>query len=119
MQLNVLGPGSIAAEVRWFEASRTQVSRRTSRLEVTAEVVLQAQGNSNRVSLFDLSTHGYNAELVERASVGDRMSVKSEGLEVLEADVCWINGLRAGLRFKRPVHPVVLDLLLKRLGVIA
>jgi hypothetical protein len=61
-----------------------------------AVVGLGAQGrNSYRVSLFDLSTDGCKVELVERASAGDRMSVKFEGLEVLEVDVCWANGPRA------------------------
>jgi hypothetical protein len=119
--------------VRWFndgragldfaasiEASPPQIPRRSTRAQVTAEVGLRAQGrNSYRVSLFDLSTDGCKVELVERVNVGDRMSVKFEGLEVLEADVCWVNGPRAGLMFKNRVHPAVLDLLLKRLRVIA
>lgn len=133
VQLNVHGRGSIPAEVRWFndgragldftrsiEAGRTQVPRRTSRVQVTAEVGLRAQGrNSYRVSLYDLSTDGCSVELVERASVGDRMSVKFEALELLEADVCWVKGHRAGLMFKNRLHPAVLELLLERLGATA
>lgn len=132
VQLTVLGRGSMSAEVRWFndgragldfspsmDEGRKQVPRRTSRVQVTADVGLRAQGrNSYRVSLYDLSTDGCSVELVERANEGDRMSVKFEALELLEADVCWVKGHRAGLMFKNRLHPAVLDLLLKRLGAI-
>ena len=131
--LSVLGRGSISAEVRWFNdgragldfapsisASRKQVERRASRMDVSAEVSLRARGrNSYRVRVFDLSTDGCKVELVERPSVGDRMSIKFDGLEVLEANVCWVEGHKAGLMFENRMHPAVLDLLLRRMGATA
>ena len=42
--------------------------------------------------------------------------VKFEGLEALEAMVCWVDGFAAGLEFQRPVHPAVFDVLLQRLA---
>ena len=133
IKLTVLGRGSIPAEVRWFndgragldfspsiKGSRKQIPRRTSRVVVTAEIGLRSRGRNNyRVRVFDLSTDGCKVELVQRPSVGDRMSVKFEGLEMLEADVCWVEGHRAGLMFDNRIHPAVLDLLLRRLGAIA
>ena len=47
--------------------------------------------------------------------VGERMLIKLEGLEVLDSEVCWVHGFVAGLRFERPIHPAVFDLLVQRL----
>jgi hypothetical protein len=41
--------------------------------------------------------------------------IKFEGFEVLDAQVCWVEGFVAGLRFEKPFHPAVFDLLLARL----
>ncbi len=100
-------------------AGRKKVERRTSRVPVPGEVGLRSPGKSQfRVRVLDLSTDGCRVELVERPKVGDPMLVKFEGLEVLDAEVCWVEGHSAGLMFNNRVHPAVLDLLLKRLGAI-
>lgn len=41
--------------------------------------------------------------------------IKFEGIETVQAEVCWIDGFIVGLRFERPFHPAVFDLLLARL----
>lgn len=133
IKLTVLGRGSIPAKVKWYNdgragldfapsinAGRKQVARRTNRISVAAEIGLRSRGRkSYRVRVFDLSTDGCKVELVERPRVGERMSIKFEGLESLEADVCWVEGHRAGLMFQNRVHPAVLDLLVRRLRAIA
>jgi hypothetical protein len=43
------------------------------------------------------------------------MLLKLAGLEVLDAETCWVEGYVAGLRFEKPIHPAVFDLLLHRL----
>jgi len=131
--LSVLGRGSIPAEVRWYDegragldfepaiaASRKPVERRSLRVDVTAEIGLRALGrNSYRTTVQDLSTDGCKVEVIERPGVGDTMSVKFDGLEVMEADVAWLEGHVAGLLFKNRMHPAVLDLLLRRIGAVA
>lgn len=128
--LSILDRGSIPAEVRWFndgkagldfapaaKASRKPVERRTSRVPVPGEVGLRSPGRSQyRVRVLDLSTDGCKVELIELPSIGDPMLVKFDGLEVLEAEVCWVEGHLAGLMFNNRMHPAVLDLLLRRLG---
>ncbi|MGN6588834.1 MAG: PilZ domain-containing protein [Sphingomicrobium sp.] len=130
VQLAVLGRGSIPAEVRWFsdgragldftpsiKAGRKQVPRRTSRSEVAADANLRIRGrNSFRVRVFDLSSDGCRVELVELPKVKDSVSIKFDGLDVLDADVCWVERHQAGLMFENRIHPAVLDLLLARLG---
>jgi hypothetical protein len=129
VKLSVLGRGAIPAEVRWYadgkagldfepaKSTRKPVDRRTGRVEVQGEIGLRAPGRTQyRIRVLDLSTDGCKVELVERPSVGDKMLAKFDGLEVLDAEVCWVEGHVAGLMFDRPVHPAVLDLLLERLG---
>jgi hypothetical protein len=128
IQLSVHNRGAIPAEVRWYRSGkagldfepappRVPVERQATRVEVSAEVGLRSIGrNSFRVRVFDLSSQGCKVELVERPLVGDAMSVKFDGLDVLEATVAWVEGATAGLTFRNAIHPAVLDLLLQRMG---
>ncbi len=129
VKLTVLGRGSIPAEVRWYsggragldfnpaiEPTKTVVERRTDRAPINAKANLRALGRNNyQVQVLDLSTDGCKVELVERPSVGDHVSVKFDGLDTLEATVCWVEGHIAGVMFKNRLHPAVFDLLLRRL----
>jgi hypothetical protein len=54
--------------------------------------------------------------MIERPLVGERAVVRFAGIEPLEAEVRWVEGPNAGLRFERSFHPAVFDLLLARLG---
>jgi hypothetical protein len=130
VQLSALGRGPTPAEVRWcgdgkagldFEAplkgARKLVDRCAARTAVPGEVGLRAQGRTQyRVRVLDLSTDGCKVELVERPAEGERVLVKFDGLEPLESEVCWVEGFTAGLKFARPMHPAVFDLLVERLG---
>jgi hypothetical protein len=42
--------------------------------------------------------------------------VKLDGLESIEAIVCWVEESRLGLMFKAPLHPAVFDMLLVRMS---
>lgn len=131
VRLAVPGLGFIEAEVRWsengkaglvFAPSESQEEREikpraVERLLVDGEVLQRRQGQPNyRVRLFDVSTQGCMAEFVERPRVGDHVWIKFEGLESLEAEVCWAEGFKAGLKYANSIHPAVFDLLAKRFG---
>ena len=130
VKLSVRGRGAMCAIVRWcrdgkagldFEAAietpKQMVERTANRIEVEGEISLRAAGqHAYRVRVLDLSTDGCKAELVERPSVGDLMRVKFDGLETLEAEVCWVEEHVAGLKFDKHLHPAVLDLLIARLN---
>ena len=127
IQLSVHNRGAIPAEVRWYKNGKAgldfepappaaKIERAAARMEVSAEVGLRSIGrNSYRVRIYDLSTDGCKVELVERPAIGEAISVKFDGLDVLEARVAWVEGPMAGLAFKNRIHPAVLDLLLQRL----
>jgi len=130
IKLSVPGLGAIDAQVRWCKGSKFGLAfspapekpreirpRAAERLAVDAEVMQRRHGHPNyRVRLSDVSRTGCKADFVERPRVGDHVWIKFEGLESLDAEVCWAEGFHAGLKFVNPIHPAVFDLLAKRLG---
>lgn len=129
IQLALPGFGIIEAQVRWWKDGRGGLifapnegedgtepkARVAERLLVDAQVMQRRPGQPNyRVRLFDISRHGCKAEFVERPRVGDHVWIKFEGLESLEAEVCWADGFNAGLKYANPIHSAVFDLLTKR-----
>lgn len=130
IKLSVLRRGAIDAHVRWYSQGRAglvfdaeeaaenkQQQRRSGRTALAAEVSLRRLGhNSYRVKVTDLSPEGCKVDLVERPRIGEHMLLRFQGLEVLDAETCWVDGYVAGLRFEKPIHPAVFDLLLQRLS---
>jgi hypothetical protein len=134
LQLSVLRRGAIEARVRWcadgkaglvFESDEQPVEkrywpRRSERRSLTAEVAMRRLGKHTfRVQIFDASPDGCKIELVDKPRLEEHVLVKFDGLEALEAEVCWIEGSCAGMRFEKSIHPVVFDLLLERLAASA
>ena len=130
IKLSVLCRGVIDAHVRWCEKGRAGLTfepekstkkehwpRRNERISLAADVSLRRLGHSSyRVRVNDLSPDGCKVDLVEQPRLQEHVLVKFEGLEVLDAEVCWIDGYVAGLCFERPMHPAVFDLLVQRLN---
>jgi PilZ domain len=86
------------------------VARRSERVALNASVSLRRSGQLNyRVRIFDASLHGCRVEFVERPSLEEQLWVKFDGLQPLEAEVCWIDGFMAGVNFRQPIHPAVFD----------
>ncbi|MEO6581206.1 MAG: PilZ domain-containing protein [Sphingomicrobium sp.] len=97
--------------------SSSQTPRKSARVGLEAEVSLRRSGHTNyRANVHDVSQEGCKVEFVERPLLDEIVWVKFEGLEALEAMVCWIDGFAAGLEFQRPVHPAVFKILLERLA---
>ncbi len=130
LRLSVLRRGAIACEVRWYangkaglifepepESAPRQQPRKSERIAIDAEVAMRRIGNINyRVRLFDASPDGCKVELVERPRTAEHVLVKMPGIETLDAEVCWVEGFTAGLRFEKALHPAVFDLLVERLS---
>ena len=92
------------------------ITRKAVRTVLGAEVLLRRRGQiPYRVQIYDISVHGCKVEFVDRPKLDEIVWVKVEGLEALEATICWVKGHSAGVEFARPIHPAVLQLLLSRL----
>ena len=73
------------------------VARRSERVAMDASVSLRRPGQLNyRVRIFDSSLHGCRVEFVERPSLEEQLWVKFDGLQPIEAEVCWIDGFMVG-----------------------
>lgn len=126
--LSVLRRGGLSAVVRWcvqgraglaFETAPAPQKRRLSRCSersaATAEAALCRPGKPDcRARVLDLSPQGCRLEIAFHADVDDHVWIKFDGLEALEATVCWVAGFKMGLRYANPIHPAVFDLLLAR-----
>lgn len=97
--------------------SDTPHPRKSARIGLSAEVILRRSGHRNyRVKIFDVSMHGCKAEFVERPQLDELVGVKFDNLQSLEAIVCWIRGFETGLKFVRPIHPAIFEMLVSRLN---
>lgn len=95
---------------------RPQRHRRSARVPLDAEVQLRRSGRHHYVvTAYDVSREGCKLEFVERPRLDETVWVKFEGLDAIEAGVCWVDGHFVGVEFSRPVYPAVFDLLVSRL----
>src|SRR4029078_3478244 len=129
IKVSVLRRGAIDAEVRWARDGKAGLGfpvkpdapppqpRQSEPVSVGGEVSLRRMGKGGyQCRVYDLSPDGCKAEMIERPLVGERAVIRFAGIEPLEAEVRWVEGPNAGLKFERSFHPAVFDLLLARLG---
>jgi PilZ domain-containing protein len=91
-----------------------QSERRSERVALNASVSLRRSGQLNyRVRIFDASLHGCRVEFVDRPKLDEQLWVKFDGLQPLEAQVCWVEGFTVGVNFVQPIHPAVFDRLVR------
>lgn len=131
MALSVPGRGRINVTVRWFDGAEAglefepepkprnaeaEIKRIGERLLARAEVTVRKPGGPMwTADVADISPQGCRIGWVAKPREGDGMWIKFDGLEALDARVCWVEGRMAGLQFVRPFHPAVFDLLVARL----
>lgn len=129
VKLSVVALGVNDAQVRWYADGKAGLSfsiqakwereikpRNAQRIELSADLSLRRVGRQQyRVRVFDISPEGCKVEFIERPRLDELVWVKFEGLEAIEAAVCWVDGFYGGLKFLRPIYPSVFDLLLARL----
>ena len=99
-----------------FRKAGAQSPRKSPRVSIAASVKMRRRGRHNfTVQVFDLSREGCKLEFLERPQLDETVWVKFDGLEGLEATVCWVEGTCVGTEFLRPIHSAVFDMLVSRL----
>lgn len=84
--------------------------RGSERIPIEAMAKLRRRGHHNfSVKAYDLSPHGCQLEFMERPQLEETVWVKFEGLELLQATVRWVENMRVGVEFERPLHAAVFD----------
>jgi hypothetical protein len=99
------------------KSTESPTPRKSVRVGLTAEVILRRTGQPNyRVQVHDISPDGCKLEFVERPRLDELVWLKFEGLEALEACVCWVEDFVVGVEYERPIHPAVFQTLVDRLS---
>ena len=65
------------------------------------------------IRIVDLSTHGFRAETHLDLSEGADVWLRLPGLEATQARVAWVKGYVIGCAFERPLHPAVLEMVVR------
>ena len=88
--------------------------RKATRAEVTLGAGLRQRGAGGvTIQILDLSTHGFRAATHLELERGTDVWLKLPGLESLHAQVVWMRGHLLGCEFARPLHPAVLDMIVR------
>ena len=116
-----IDPGETAATAQWelsFDSVVTRPkSRKAERVPLTISAGLRQRGAATvTVRILDLSTHGFRIDTHLSMQVGTQIWLRLPGLESAPAHVAWVQGHSAGCAFDRPLHPAVLEMLVKRSG---
>ncbi len=90
------------------------MAREHDRKPVTMAGKLKTPYGRQDVAVADLSLTGCRINAIYLLlAVGQKIILRPEGLEGLNAVVSWATGPSAGLKFETPLHPSVLDYLVK------
>jgi|SRR5687768_9129377 hypothetical protein len=91
--------------------------RRAPRADVTVGAGLRQRGASGvTIQLLDLSTNGFRAATHLELETGTDVWLRLPGLESLHARVVWMRGHLLGGEFVRPLHPAVLEMIVRNAG---
>jgi hypothetical protein len=110
--LNYGNPVQLTGELATDACSN---GRRAERTHVELGAGLRQRGASGvTVSILDLSTHGFRASTHLDLMPGTDVWLKLPGLEALHARVAWADAHYIGCAFDRPLHPAVLQMVVKK-----
>ena len=104
--------GELTTEVRPAPGLTSRKSERVS-LEMGAGL-RQRGGTGVSIQIVDLSTDGFRASTHLQLAKGTDVWLRLPGLEPYQARVMWAKGNFIGCAFERPLHPAVLDMIVKK-----
>jgi len=91
--------------------------RTATRKDVILGAGLRQRGaHAITVQVVDLSTTGFRAATHLELDPGTDVWVKMPGIESLHSTVVWVRGHWIGCQFVRPLHPAVLDMIVRSVG---
>lgn len=107
--------GQLATSAAEAGAEAGSNARQAERTHVEFGAGLRQRGASGvTVQILDLSTHGFRASTHLDLAMGADVWLKLPGLEAMHSRVAWMNGHLVGCAFVRPLHPAVLQMVVRR-----
>lgn len=105
--------GELTTEIR--PASTSRASRKSERVALEIGAGLRQRGGTGvNIQIMDLSTDGFRASTHLQLERGADVWLRLPGLEPYQAKVMWAKGNFIGCAFERPLHPAVLDMIVKK-----
>ncbi len=91
--------------------------RRSDRLATDVGAALRQRGATGvSVRVLDLSAHGFRAATHLELPEGSDVWLRLPGLEPYHAKVAWSEGHFVGCAFERPLHPAVVEMIVRKAG---
>jgi hypothetical protein len=88
--------------------------RKSERADVAFAAGLRQRGaHAVSVQIMDLSVDGFRAATHLQLLPGSDVWLKLPGLETLHSRVVWMRGHMLGCEFVRPLHPAVLQMIVR------
>ena len=90
-------------------------SRKSERVKLELGAGLRQRGGTGvAIQILDLSTDGFRATTHLQLEKGSDVWLRLPGLEPYHAKVMWSKGAFIGCAFERPLHPAVLDMIVRK-----
>jgi hypothetical protein len=90
-------------------------SRKSERVTLDMGAGLRQRGGTGvAIQIMDLSVDGFRASTHLNLAKGTDVWLRLPGLEPYQARVMWAKGNFVGCAFERPLHPAVLDMIVKK-----
>lgn len=106
---------AISATLSTVEDPWKRPARRSSRLPIGSDAALRRTGGrAVRVTIVDLSIHGFRVETHLDLAAGDSIWVRLPSLSSRHALVIWRRQNEYGCTFEEPLHPAVLTMIAER-----
>lgn len=92
------------------------VSRRTERVALSADIDFRRIGDHrHRVHILDFSPHGCRIESPVVVRPDDIIWISLPGIEMMQAQICWVDLWIAGVEFDTPMHEAVFDIVREKM----
>lgn len=106
--------GELTTHARPQQKKSDRKSQRVA-LEIGAGL-RQRGGTGVAIQILDLSVDGFRASTHLQMEKGSDVWLRLPGLEPYHAKVMWSKGNFIGCAFERPLHPAVLDMIVRKTG---
>jgi len=111
------GGGGLHGELSTWHNPKQLRQRKSSRVPVDMSAGLRQRGASGvSIQVLDLSPHGFRAATHLELPEGTDVWLRLPGLEPFHAKVAWSEGHYVGCAFERPLHPAVVDMIVRKSG---
>ena len=110
-----LGTPFLSGELTTDGQAPQRASRKSERVALELGAGLRQRGGTGvSIQILDLSVDGFRASTHLELPAGTDVWLRLPGLEPYQAKVAWSKGHYVGCAFGRPLHPAVLEMIVKR-----